>query len=327
MITNNRGVITALFGVGILGASYLLQSSMPSNKKIRSKVKKAKTRERQRIDEDLSLLLRRFKSGKSEGCVHGFHPSESTNLSLIHNFLETVMEVICVCRRKDERTGVAYDTARKNTKEKYPSVYEDAATLDLLSHALLCVGTELLLDKRAGTKTRSQLEIKYKNQYSCQVILAFAEYLSQCIEVHANATKPCFYYHKTNELLCSDERRMLSYTRKRIKCTCLDARFLQVHLDKKMSVCDNVKCSNQDWKRGNVVELKALMRCSRCRKAHYCSKKCQADDYDEHKTECGAWETWIKLKKNEKKHQKLLEHVKFLEKESASKPHDVIVDN
>ena len=122
--------------------------------------------------------------------MHGFHPCESTDMSFIHDFLETVMEVICVCRRNDEPTGVAYDTARKNTKEKYPSVYKDAAILDLLSRALLCIGTELLLDKRAGTQTRSQLDIKYKNQYSCQVILAYAEYLSQCIDVYANGTKP-----------------------------------------------------------------------------------------------------------------------------------------
>ena len=302
MITNNRGVITALFGVGILGASYLLQSSMPSNKKIRSKVKKAKTRERQRIDEDLQSLLRRFKSGKSGG----FHPSESTNLSLIHNFLETVMEVICVCNRRDERVGVAYDTAKKNTKEKYPSVYEDAATLDLLSHAFLCIATELLLDKRAGTKTRFQQDIKAKNEYRCEVIVAYAEYLSQCIEVNFNATKPLFNFHKTYELLCSDERRLVSYTRKRIKCSCLDARFLQIRSDKKMSVCDSSNCIRNKHQSGaNSVELKALMRCAGCRKAHYCSRQCQADDYDEHKTECGVWKKWWKVKKYKKKLKKL----------------------
>ena len=75
MITNNRGVIAALLSVGIIGASYFLHetfsshSTMPSNKKIRSKLRKTKTKEKQRIDEDLSLLLRRFESGKSEGCM------------------------------------------------------------------------------------------------------------------------------------------------------------------------------------------------------------------------------------------------------------------
>ena len=82
----------------------------------------------------------------------GFHPSESTNLSLIHNFLELVMEVICVCWRKGARVGVAYDTAKKMTKELFPSVFQDATTIDLLSHAFLCIATELLLDKRAEKK-------------------------------------------------------------------------------------------------------------------------------------------------------------------------------
>mmetsp|Transcript_12064 Transcript_12064/g.19905 ORF Transcript_12064/g.19905 Transcript_12064/m.19905 type:complete len:278 (+) Transcript_12064:133-966(+) len=276
---------------------------MPSNKKIRGRARKAKAKEKKSgIDEDFSLLIRRFQPGRSRGeCMHGFPSGDGINI--IYDILNTVVEVICISERRNDRVGGAFEAARQATVDKYPSLYNDAATLGLLSKAFLCTATELLLDRRAGTSTHFQLDIKAKNLFRCATLLAFAEYLSQYVKVKLQFSKPFFYYHKVHELVCSDERRMVSYTRKRIDCSCLDAKFLLVKSDKKISICNNLDCLQEK------VELKALMTCERCRKAHYCSTSCQAVDYEGHKFDCVGWKKWKKL-----------------QKKTAVKPQDEFVD-
>ena len=58
-----------------------------------------------------------------------------------------------------------------------------------------------------------------------------------------------------------------------------------------MSVCNNLTCDREK------VELKIFMKCERCRKAHYCSQKCQAADFEGHKLDCVGWKKWRELKK------------------------------
>ena len=281
---------------------------MPSNKKIRGRERKAKAKEKQSgIDEDFALLLRRFQPGRSLECMHGVHPSE-TNIN-IYSIIETVAAIICICERRNCRVGVAFGEARQTTEDQYPCAYKDAVSLGLLSQAFLCIGTELLLDRRAGTSTRFQIEIKATNCYRCATLLSLAEYLSQYVEVNFHHSKPFFHDHKIYELISSDERRMVSYLRKRIRCSCLDLKFLQVKSDKKMSVCNSGTCTQR------MVELKALLRCERCRKAHYCSQKCQAADFEGHKKVCVGWKKWKKLQKKQ-------------QKKRAVKPQDeIIVEN
>lgn len=280
---------------------------MPSNKKMRSRAKKALAKAKQNgIDENFSLLLRCFQpqSGRRLECMHGYLPDDDNNSINIYDILNTVGEVICISEKTRERVGGAFEAARQATVDKYPSLYDDDETLGLLSQAFLCIGTELLLDGRAGTSTRFQVDVKAKNLFRCATFLAFAEYLSQYVKVKLHLTKPFFYYHKVHELVCSDERRMVSYTRKRIGCSCLDAKFLLVKSDKRISICNNLDCLQEK------VELKALMTCERCKKAHYCSQKCQAADFDGHRFDCVGWKKWKKVQK----------------KKTADKPQDQIVE-
>ena len=145
-------------------------------KKETSRARKAKAKEKKSgIDEDFSLLLRRLNGRE---CMHGFLPCESTSTNLrsysghvinIYDILATVVEVICVSERRNDRVGGAFEAARQATVDKYPSLYKDAAALGLLSQAFLCTGTELLLDRRAGTSTRFQLDIKAKNLFRCSI--------------------------------------------------------------------------------------------------------------------------------------------------------------
>ena len=274
---------------------------MPSSKKNRGRARKAK--KQSGIDADFALLLRRFKPGKSGGCMHGFIHSEDTSNDLnIHDILETAAEAICISDNNNGRVGEAAEFARSATAEKYPPLYKDAAALQRLSQAFLCIATDMLLDRRAvsitGTWTHFQIDLKAKNWFRCAAILAFAEYLSQYVEVKLHCSKPFYHCHKLREIACSDERRIVSYVRKRINCSCLDAKFLEVKSDKKMSICDNLDCSRKK------VELKALMTCERCRKALYCSEKCQAADFQGHKYDCVGWKKWKNSVRGRKKLQK-----------------------
>lgn len=289
---------------------------MPSSKKIRGRARKeAKAKERQSgLDEDFYSLLRRFQPGRSRGCMHGFLLTESTHYSMsseddisIYNILLTVAGAICTSERKNDRVGGAWEAVKRETDSKHPSLYNDAATIKLLSKALFSLGTELLLDHRTGTSTEFQIDIKAKNSFRCATILAYAEWLLQNVEVNINFSKPLFHFHRVHELICSDERRMVSYLIKRIPCSCLNAKFSLIRLDKKMSVCSNLHCDH--WN----VELKSLMKCDGCRKAHYCSQKCQAADFEGHKSDCHRWKKWRELKK--------------LKKKIVPKPQDVFVDS
>ena len=98
---------------------------------------------------------------------------------------------------------------------------------------------------------------------------------------------------RVDELLIGNERRLVSYSKKRIPCSCLDAKFREVKSFPKMSCCSNPECSLP----GNKVEveLSAMMSCGGCRRAHYCSESCQAADWEaDHKEECKIWRKWKK---------------------------------
>lgn len=290
---------------------------MPSSKKIRgrarkeSKAKKAKERE-SGIDEDFCSLLRRFLP-TSRGCMHGFINTISKDDDVsIFSILLTVAEAICTSEKKNDRVGGAFDAVTQAINAKHPSVCNDVGTIKLVAKALLGIGTQLMLDHRAGTSTRFQIDIKAKNSFRCATILAFAEYLVQHAEVNLQGSKPFFYNHKVHELICSDERRMVSYLIKRIPCSCLHAKFSMLRSEKRMSVCSNPNCAHAQ------VDLKILMKCERCRKAHYCSQKCQAADYEGHKLDCVGWKRWRKLKKKTKK---------IVPKPQDSKSQDELVDS
>ena len=76
--------------------------------------------------------------------MHGYLPHDENNGIKMYDILTTVGEVICISEKTRERVGGAFEAARQATVDKYPSLYNDAETLGLLSQAFLCVGTELL---------------------------------------------------------------------------------------------------------------------------------------------------------------------------------------
>lgn len=268
-----------------------LLQTMPSSKRNRGRARKAKAREKQcETVEDFSFLLisSQLQLRREEGgCLHGWKSSYVKDPNCC-NVLETAINAIYISENNNDRVGGAFEAARAATDEKFPSLYKNnAATLEMISQALLCIGAELLLDRRSY----SSLDMKAKNLFRCATTLAFSEYLYQSIQVKIHGSKPLLYFHKIHDLICSDQRRMVSYLRKRIPCSCLDAKFSEVKAHKKMSICNNLHCFREK------VESKALLSCERCRKAHYCSQRCQASDWLLHKHDCLGWKKWEKLQK------------------------------
>lgn len=89
--------------------------------------------------------------------------------------------------------------------------------------------------------------------------------------------------------------------------------FANENIDK----CNNCKVTRSE---------KKLSKCSRCGKVYYCSKKCQKDDWDEHKGKCTNKKNKIsdnnnnkndkekdKEKENEEKNFKLIEKITIFE--------------
>lgn len=277
---------------------------MTSSKKIRGRARR-KAKENERESSDFPILLRRIHLRQVKGgCTHGWSSINVTDLSSTrkqlsysdnqkhcYKILETAVEAICISEKNNERVGGAFEAARTATDENFPFLYKDASLLEQISQAFLCIGVELILDP-AGKSTLSKLGTKAKNLFRCATALALSEYLCQYVEVKIHCSKPFFYYHKVHDLICSDERRMVSYLKKRIPCTsCLDAKYKEVKAHKKMSICNNLNCTHEK------VELNALLTCERCKRAHYCSQSCQAVDWEAHKHDCIGWKKWKKLQK------------------------------
>jgi len=152
---------------------------------MRGKARKKAKEKQSGVDEDFALLFRRFQPGQNRrGCMHGFIHSEDISDDLnIHDILETAAEAICISEKNNDRVGGAFENARSATDEKFPSLYKDAAALQNLSQAFLCIATDMLLDRRAGgtaavTLTRFQIDFKAKTMFRGATILAFAEYLA-----------------------------------------------------------------------------------------------------------------------------------------------------
>ena len=131
--------------------------------------------------------------------------------------------------------GEALIAAVKATSEKYPAVCGDSASLEWIAAAFVSVETEVLI----LTKDRFYRACRiYKPQ-------------------------PLLYMTRVYDLLAADERRLVSYSKKRIPCSCLDAKFREVKSWSKLGRSSNLYCGLPERK----VELRAMMSCGGCRRS------------------------------------------------------------
>ncbi len=236
---------------------------MVSRKKARGKArkaaKKAKAEEEYAAVAPFSLGL--FK----DKCTHGWNYNE---YAADHDCYKLIAYLLGVFSNSNKLLGTA-----GRILDKYPEIESDATKLEWIASAFVSIGVEAITEE-------------YDDN-----ICAHSVWYSDAIYQHVACRRnyvPAMYKARLKELLFADKRRLIGYLKKRIPCSCLDSIYSEVkHLPKNGRCCSN-SCSVF----GRKVELSKMWSCEDCRRQHYCSKECQADDWPRHKEQCKVWSEW-----------------------------------
>ena len=247
---------------------------MVSRKKAKGKARRAAKKNEVDAARDPAFLLKqvRLLQTKKE-CTHGWDPSEFPADHDCQKFIETAVKAF---DPSEDNSGKVVNAAVRATKEKYPDVWRDSiASMEWLVAAFISIASEGI--------------IRNKDSSYCAIVITFSEFLKQHLECKIYKSQPLLYMARVNELIAADERRLVSYLKKRIPCSCLDATYERVKSWPKMGMCCAAKCSLPDEGR---VAASAMMSCEGCRHAHYCSEACQAASWEKHKDLCKLWKKW-----------------------------------
>ena len=193
-------------------------------------------------------------------CTHGWNPSEYPPGHDCHKFIEAVVEMI----QNEEPFDETFCEINR-----HPTL-RNSVSINWIVSAFNAIGTELVL--QGAPVSCLGLEV-----------IAHSETLNQYLLAKVHKIQPAMNCSRILDLQHADMRRSVSYMKKRIPCSCLDAKYKEVKSLPKKSVCS--KCAKK-------VGLSSLMSCESCRKAHYCSKACQEGEWKFHKVECKIWKKW-----------------------------------
>ena len=91
---------------------------------------------------------------------------------------------------------------------------------------------------------------------------------------------------KMCELYKGDDHTLVSFSRKRIPCKCLDNKYKEVKSITKIGRCHNPNCSLPDKYKKTVRS--EMLYCTQCRRANYCSRECQVAHWPFHKEICAV---------------------------------------
>mmetsp|Transcript_16104 Transcript_16104/g.27384 ORF Transcript_16104/g.27384 Transcript_16104/m.27384 type:complete len:257 (+) Transcript_16104:1072-1842(+) len=248
---------------------------MVSRKKLKGQARKAKAKEKKR-GPLFALLPKNSTSTSIAVCTHGWSPNEFPADHDCHKFVEAVLDVIT----NATVAGAACSDAIDATGIQYPEVWNDQNCLEWIHQALISIGTSILLSS----------EDDDREVFDCSTTMGLCEHIQQHLACIMYESQPFCYHARVHDLLNADQRRLVSYLKKRIPCSCLDEKYKAVKSLPKMGTCRYPKCSHPQAK----VALSKLMTCERCRIQHYCSEKCQAADWQRHKENdnCKQWSKW-----------------------------------
>ena len=195
-------------------------------------------------------------------CKHGFDPFPEGDVCgrFVRLYLETLFAGI---GNKIEAILEAVDAVDK----KYPEVLYDSSKMKHILSYFLLGGTDHILNGHDGAA-----------RTTAAVIIMFDEFIA--FSVHK--TRSGVHLQKLMEILIADDHTLVSFFRKRIKCSCLDKKHQEVKSIKKMGYCNNDKCPLP----GGKVERSKMLYCTRCSVAYYCSRDCQEADWRGHKKFC-----------------------------------------
>eukprot|EP00985_Skeletonema_marinoi_P011041 scaffold5207_cov84-Skeletonema_marinoi.AAC.5 len=158
--------------------------------------------------------------------------------------------------------------AYRATREEYAVVWNSAAVMECVSSTFLLLGTEYLLEG---------------NNKAASHYASLAYCFEQHITCNLRRERLTMSWPKMNELYFDpDKHTLVSFFKKRISCSCLNATYKQVRSVKKLGICYNFKCPHP----GRKVERRLTKCCSLCRRVNYCSRECQVDNWKLHRLHC-----------------------------------------
>eukprot|EP00984_Skeletonema_dohrnii_P003637 scaffold1230_cov97-Skeletonema_dohrnii-CCMP3373.AAC.13 len=207
---------------------------------------------------------------KKSTCTHGWDNTEYSNNHECYKFIEAAIKAF----RRTNCISYILKAANDATFEKYPEIWKDPTKLEWIASAFVSIGVEAII--REGDK------------FLCVSSVAYSEWIHQYVAFALHKSMPSVYSARLNELVNADERRIISYLKKRIPCSCLNSSYNAVkHLPKK-GICCFPGCSCPERK----VELSEMWSCEACRREHYCSEECQAANWSRHRKDCKVWSEW-----------------------------------
>lgn len=201
-------------------------------------------------------------------CSHGYnyHRESSSSEEPIHiQFVDAFMETYDNCYDGQDPFLAAY----RATREKFPGMWNDYTQIEKLAIPFMLANA---VD-----------EVLRGDNENAHFLAHVIRFLEEWIAVELRKTQATINWVKVWEKLNSDDHTLVKFFRLHIPCKCLDEKYEQVKSVKKMGICDNyLSCSHPDGK----IERSKMMDCSLCRRAIYCSRKCQKADWKNHKTNC-----------------------------------------
>ncbi len=210
------------------------------------------------------MLLRRLviNSVSPQNCRHGLVHLSSGEEKFCLEFINAYLAIFVPFIARGDMME-AFTTAHHATWDEYPSMY--SSKLDIVVSMLLSRGTQCILDG---------------DNLSPQLYASIACYFDEWMAVDVHKTKATRCWTKIVELESADDHTLVQYFRKRIPCSCLDAKYNEVKSVTKMGRCCNPNCSQ-----GRRVERSKMFSCTRCGAANYCSVECQRADWKVHSSE------------------------------------------
>eukprot|EP00984_Skeletonema_dohrnii_P007845 scaffold2899_cov85-Skeletonema_dohrnii-CCMP3373.AAC.1 len=220
--------------------------------------------------QSLAAQMERLQSGNMSRhdttitCKHGF---EQTDIRV----RATCSEFVTAFREAFYDAGANVSTcllgAAKATKDEFADVWNDSTKMEIVISFFLSIGTQYVLE----------------NDKHARDSAIFARFLEQYAAIRFKQTQAVFNWSKIIVLTqIVDEHTVVKFYRRRIPCTCLDKKYVEVKSITKMGICYNLQCNFPD----RMVERSRTMYCSRCRCVTYCSRECQKAHWPMHKIQC-----------------------------------------
>eukprot|EP00984_Skeletonema_dohrnii_P016342 scaffold7239_cov123-Skeletonema_dohrnii-CCMP3373.AAC.4 len=221
--------------------------------------------QQQQEQQQIKSMALMEETGCAVTCVHGL--STSQDYLGVNEFLKSFWKE---CRLKaDDCIALeqCIQAAIDVCDASHNGIWSNSNDMETAISLLLYIGTKNIFD--------GELD-------NARAIAAITNFSEQWVAMSSHKTQYDWYWPKIHELYNADEHTLVSYFRNRISCKCLDDKHREVRSINKMGICCNPCCSLPERK----LERSAMESCEQCRHVHYCSRKCQKNDWKRHKEAC-----------------------------------------